>query len=1099
MGAPARGRLRLAATLALLLAMLAAASGPPAAAQQLRDIEITEWTVTPSPFQAGAATNTRLFMRFCDPGLEIVDATNASPIVITTGQPHGIRISPSSQALIRGVRGNTEANGLWPIDLVTENGVPSATKFALRDSTGNGPYDGGGFAQVPSSFGCNGDQANAPLRDFMMRLPPGMLGDPTSLPSCPTHLWTAASCPKESLVGHSVTRLRPAAEPEAPIMVPSPVYNVQTLGLEPARLGTRIFPSDPSGPFPIVVTMRESGDYGLNSALIDIPRNLGGVPALPIELETYLCGLAPCEPSDVFEPGTVHPLPGASKYFFRNPTSCKPAVVGLRASSWAPDPAVDEAQTSFTPTGCDAVPFTPKVTVRPSPPERGGTSEAGVPSAYDIDIAYPHYDDDPVWQSALREVDIDLPRGVTLSAGAGAQLEACSAADFGFDLATGRQDDEPTRCPANSRIGEVSSFSHVLPLPLVGDVFFGPATARGRPTPDRPWKLFMVLEGNGLRIKLAGDVTLSEDGQVKNLFVEQPELPFETLELKLNGGSRAVLANPAGCGPGTGRAVLTGWSGGVSESEPAVSPSGCSEPRPFSPVVEHAGSEPEQAGGNTTSRIVITRPDGQADIRDMRLSLPAGAVGKLSAVPQCALADAQAGRCPDSSKIGTIRNTVGGGDSQLTVQGSLYLAEPSVPGDAATIAITVPAKAGPIDLGDIVLTSRVVLRPQDTGIDVIASGIPRIFEGVPLPLRRIELIVDRENFFVNPTGCEPRPLTATFASHDGQESSSVFQVAATGCERLPFSPRVRLIAGAPGLTKGGLHPPLSAIVTQESGEASIAGANVLLPDILRPNTPFMNLPSALCNDAQLAQRACPELSLVGHVTVITPVLPFALTGPVHIVQEFGSVLPNLVALARGNGLEVLLRAKNRIVGVRTLNNFVNLPDVSQTYFRLDVEGGENGILNAWSDLCRAKATPATRLADASFTAHTGQVSTGTPVMEIAGCESVRSASITSRRVRATKSGVAKVKISCRLARTCSGRLTLETAHPVRTAAARRIVLLGRRAFSIPAGTGRTVQVRLRKVAQRALRRDKRLRTRATARIRGAPTVRSTFTLVAPRR
>ena len=126
-------------------------------------------------------------------------------------------------------------------------------------------------------------------------------------------------------------------------------------------------------------------------------------------------------------------------------------------------------------------------------------------------------------------------------------------------------------------------------------------------------------------------------------------------------------------------------------------------------------------------------------------------------MPQCPIGLAQAGACPDSSRIGNIKTTVGSGNGLLTVPGYLYLAEPSVPGDAATIAINVPSKVGPINLGNVVLLNRVLLRPTDNGVDVVSSDIPRIFEGVPLPLRRVEITVDREGFFLNPTGCDLAP------------------------------------------------------------------------------------------------------------------------------------------------------------------------------------------------------------------------------------------------------------------------------------------------------------------------------------------------------
>ena len=38
-------------------------------------------------------------------------------------------------------------------------------------------------------------------------------------------------------------------------------------------------------------------------------------------------------------------------------------------------------------------------------------------------------------------------------------------------------------------------------------------------------------------------------------------------------------------------------------------------------------------------------------------------------------------------------------------------------------------------------------------------------------MRKIEITVDRPGFFINPTGCDPRPLTATFNAYGGQTST----------------------------------------------------------------------------------------------------------------------------------------------------------------------------------------------------------------------------------------------------------------------------------------------------------------------------------------
>lgn len=74
----------------------------------------------------------------------ITAATNASPIVITTGAPHGLPTSlptsssgsatPTITVNITGVTGNTAANGKWTVTVI------NSTQFSLTGSTGNGTF-----------------------------------------------------------------------------------------------------------------------------------------------------------------------------------------------------------------------------------------------------------------------------------------------------------------------------------------------------------------------------------------------------------------------------------------------------------------------------------------------------------------------------------------------------------------------------------------------------------------------------------------------------------------------------------------------------------------------------------------------------------------------------------------------------------------------------------------------------------------------------------------------------------------------------------------------------------------------------------------------
>lgn len=85
-----------------------------------------------------------------DIGKSISGASNATPIVITTNSAHGF--SNGHEVLIRGVLGNTAANGVWKIANV------ASTTFQLVGSVGNGAYSAGtDFAVDLDSYEFLGD------------------------------------------------------------------------------------------------------------------------------------------------------------------------------------------------------------------------------------------------------------------------------------------------------------------------------------------------------------------------------------------------------------------------------------------------------------------------------------------------------------------------------------------------------------------------------------------------------------------------------------------------------------------------------------------------------------------------------------------------------------------------------------------------------------------------------------------------------------------------------------------------------------------------------------------------------------------------------
>lgn len=90
---------------------------------------------------------------FSDAAAPLANASNASPIAITTGAPHGF--STGDTIVIAGVYGNTNANGTWTIT------VTSPSAFTLDGSHGSGAYQSGGKAVGGSMALYDADQTEA--------------------------------------------------------------------------------------------------------------------------------------------------------------------------------------------------------------------------------------------------------------------------------------------------------------------------------------------------------------------------------------------------------------------------------------------------------------------------------------------------------------------------------------------------------------------------------------------------------------------------------------------------------------------------------------------------------------------------------------------------------------------------------------------------------------------------------------------------------------------------------------------------------------------------------------------------------------------------
>jgi hypothetical protein len=72
--------------------------------------------------------------------------------------------------------------------------------------------------------------------------------------------------------------------------------------------------------------------------------------------------------------------------------------------------------------------------------------------------------------------------------------------------------------------------------------------------------------------------------------------------------------------------------------------------------------------------------------------------------------------------------------------------------------------------------------------------------------------------------------------------------------------------------------------------------------------------------------ACPDASIVGTTTVVTPLLPGLLTGPAYLVSHGTAAFPAVVLVLQGDGVKIDLEGQTDIAKGITSIAFRSLPD-----------------------------------------------------------------------------------------------------------------------------------------------------------------------------
>jgi len=798
-------------------------------------------------------------------------------------------------------------------------------------------------------------------------LPPGLLGNPTAVLQCETgQLVAFGNCPIESQVGIAEVLLSGHSPSDT---VATPIYNLEPP--HPDREVARLGFIAASYPVFIDIKVRTAGDYGVTAvvhgspsqaSLLTTSATLWGDPGAPVHDPQRLtvpeggeCNTA-CK-----APGGKRSVP-PTPAFITNPSACQEGEVGFSVTSYQLPGQVFSTNAPLPPiTDCTGLPFAPSFEAEPT------SHVAGAPTGLHTKLVLPqHEGPDEKATATMREARVTLPAGMQIAAGAANWIGTCSEEQVGFHK------EVDTACPDNSKLGTAQISSPALSVPIEGAIY------QRTPTPGHQFGLWLAADALGLHVKLPGELEPDKQtGRLTAVFRDIPQVPAEEIDLDVWGGPRAPLQNPDHCGTFT-----TNYTFAPHSNDPAALGSdemqiteGCNQP--FSPSL-NAGVTNPVAGAFSPFVLDLNRPDGDQALRGFELHLPKGAIGKPKGVPLCPDSDANAGTCPAGSRIGSLQATAGPGPDPFNIpapgkpEPQIYFAGP-YQGAPFSIVTEAPAQAGPFDLGVLAVRSALQIDPETARATVDADPLPQFFEGVGIDYRHLHAVVDRPEFFLNPTNCSELAVTSDVASTLGAVAhpSARFQV--DGCKALKFKPKLSL--KLKGGTKRADYPALTAVLKARKGDANIAFTSVALP-----HSEFLAQEhiGTICTRKQFAADKCPKKSVYGKAKAITPLLDKPLQGPVYL-RSSNHLLPDVVAKLGGQlEIDLVGRIDSKDGGIRA--TFESVPDAPVSKFVLRMKGGAKGLFTNSTDICRGA-----HRATVKMRAQNGRAFSSRPLLESSGC------------------------------------------------------------------------------------------------------------------
>ncbi|HSR95033.1 MAG TPA: hypothetical protein VLK56_09230, partial [Solirubrobacterales bacterium] len=878
----------------------------------------------------------------------------------------------------------------WVADFFQADGVTPVRRSGAHPDLATFSFDLNSVAQGVTGEGDPQKAASGNIRHATADLPPGFLGNPTAVGECTPAELVVSLCPASSIVGRADLELFPPTNAADRFNVSSHVYNMS----HPLGVITDFAFVIDGNPIHIKVSLDAADNYSVRSTASDINETvpdfntkvtIWGIPADPSH-DSERCANGSTSIDTSTACSTDHPV----QPFLTVPFDCHVdnQMKLSRYDSWQETGVFGPDVTYDMPgrmTDCDKPRFEPEVSLEPT------GKQANTPTGLDVNIHVPQNENpNGLGTPPVKSAVATFPEGMAFSPSFADGLAGCSLAQIGLGT------NEPVACPDNSRIGEVSISTPVLPKPLEGSLYL--AKQGDNPFGSLIAFYFAVhdVEGRGVLVKVPGKVDLNPlTGQITASFEDLPQFPFEDFTLKFRSGARAPLTNPPTCGSHEITLTQTSWA---QPDVPVVStntyqvtegPGGgpcqnVASQRPFEPQFLGGTLNP-LAGAFSPLGIRISRSDADQELSYAEGIAPPGLTASIRGVSRCseaqiaaATARNQPGQgaqelaspsCPANSQLGSVDVGVGAGPASglIYVPGKIYLAGPYEGAPLSGVVIT-PAIAGPLDIGNVVVRAPAYIDPVTAEIRVATDKLPQIVHGVLVRVRDVRVHLDRPNFALNPTGCEQKTLGASMFSTEGavKHANNRFQVG--DCGALGFKPGLSLTLK--GGTRRGGHPGLRALYKPRPGDANVKGLVVRLP-----RSAFLDQAHirTICTRVQFAANNCPAGAQYGFVKAWTPLLDNPLEGPVYL-RSSDHKLPDLVFDLHGEvPFQVATRIDSAHGGIRA--SIESAPDVPLTKVDLRMQGGKKGLIVNSRNLCSAPSR-----ADVGFAGHNGKTEDLKPLM-----------------------------------------------------------------------------------------------------------------------